>query len=416
MVAMEIKTQPHAHITLADIQRIQTPLQVLGFTVFWRLSGIRVKHSALKKALKAHGFEAFLPEPPSARKALRRALMHWMMERTQKQIKKKRGKQRKRSGGRELDETDAAESGRNNLIRVINSRNSKYMAFGIVAEDVDFNELGLSYGTDLRIMLEKGGRFQVQDKKKKKNGDAPEADATQAEKKEGRLICTTEAQGKPEAVNESLDIAAQLQPFWQRYRNLHISSDLSRMMLRIIDSLGANSLRSGGGLYFVPAEQEAALDRFRSLLDSLPREGDYDPFICKIEVTDTKSTKIDLARAIHTSILDEVASMRTDLERFVDAPPRTVCRETVSDRLTQYQKLRDKVHVYTDLLNMRKTDLQEELNDLTRTAKSIITGDRTPKKRRRRAEIRPDGEAASQVKSSRPRRKTSAQRRDTAVN
>ena len=41
------------------------------------------------------------------------------------------------------------------LIRVINKRRSAYIVFALVAEDIDFAKLGLSYGTQLRILLDK---------------------------------------------------------------------------------------------------------------------------------------------------------------------------------------------------------------------------------------------------------------------
>jgi hypothetical protein len=49
--------------------------------VLWRLHGLRVKHDQLKDALDRAGFLDFLPDPPTPRKSLRRALQAWVVAR-----------------------------------------------------------------------------------------------------------------------------------------------------------------------------------------------------------------------------------------------------------------------------------------------------------------------------------------------
>jgi hypothetical protein len=94
-----------------------------------------------------------------------------------------------------------------------------------VTEDVDYQALGLGYATDLRILLDK---------------------------KTGQMICSTSASGRSEAWHESQQVAAELQPYWEEFKDLPVAGDLSEMMRRIVDSLLATSLRRSGGVYFVP--------------------------------------------------------------------------------------------------------------------------------------------------------------------
>src|SRR5690349_2282331 len=66
---------------LADIKKPATQaLAPLGYTVFWRLAGIKVSHTDLVSLLQQTGFEAYLPERPSSYTALRRALLTWNRE------------------------------------------------------------------------------------------------------------------------------------------------------------------------------------------------------------------------------------------------------------------------------------------------------------------------------------------------
>src|SRR5690606_22707155 len=53
-------------------------LPLLGFVVWWSLSGLRVPHPHLVSAMRSAGFGAYVPHAPSYPKALRRALQAWV--------------------------------------------------------------------------------------------------------------------------------------------------------------------------------------------------------------------------------------------------------------------------------------------------------------------------------------------------
>jgi len=59
-----------------EAQTSQFPL--LGYTVFWRLAGIRVSHPDLEQAPQVAGFVKYMPYPPTPRVALRLALTEWI--------------------------------------------------------------------------------------------------------------------------------------------------------------------------------------------------------------------------------------------------------------------------------------------------------------------------------------------------
>src|SRR6266508_4390798 len=135
-----------ANLSMSDLRIVEestSQLPLVGFTVFWRLAGIRVSHPDLEQALQSTGFDKYLPDPPTPRVALRRALAEWI-----------RAKQRiARSLQLQQDDEDHDENGgghRRTMIRVINRAGSEHLVYALVAEDIDFNALGLSYGTALR--------------------------------------------------------------------------------------------------------------------------------------------------------------------------------------------------------------------------------------------------------------------------
>jgi hypothetical protein len=174
----------HNGVNIRDLNGVEastSQFPLIGYTVFWRLAGIRVSHPSLDQALQATGFEKYLPDPPTPRVALRRALAEWI--RAKQKIARNLQLQQDDEDHEEIDG-----GRRRTLIRVINRAGSEHLVDALVAEDIDFSALGLSYGTALRIMLHK---------------------------KTGEMICTTDAEGMIDAQHESRRVAEELAPFWR---------------------------------------------------------------------------------------------------------------------------------------------------------------------------------------------------------
>src|SRR5262245_18501736 len=67
----------HNGVNIRDLNGLEaatSQLPLIGFTILWRLEGVRVSHPDLAQALQSAGFEQYLPDPPTPRVALRRAL------------------------------------------------------------------------------------------------------------------------------------------------------------------------------------------------------------------------------------------------------------------------------------------------------------------------------------------------------
>ncbi len=110
-------------VNIRDLNGVEASISqfpLVGFTVFWRLAGIRVSHPDLEQALQAAGFEKYLPDPPTPRVALRRALAEWIKAKQliarDLRLQHDDEDQDENSGGR-----------RRTLIRVINCAGSEYL-------------------------------------------------------------------------------------------------------------------------------------------------------------------------------------------------------------------------------------------------------------------------------------------------
>jgi len=328
---------------LNSVEASTTQLPLIGFTVLWRLEGFRVSHLDLEQALQAAGFEKYLPDPPTPRVAVRRALAEWIKtkQRTARTLQLQLGDvdQEENDGGR-----------RRTLIRVIDRAGSEHLVYALVAEDVDFSALGLSYGTALRILLNK---------------------------KTGEMICTTDAEGVIDAQRESQQLTDELMPYWRKYRDLFIARDLSEMVREIIDGMNAVSLRQAGGVYFVPESERDSLLRLRQLIAGIPHVAGSESFVCALGVPDAAEAKRGLSKAVHAGLLDEINSLRGDLGRLSESGDR-LREKTVAHRLVIYKQLKAKAEIYQELLGMRQDEVRAGIAGLEREALNLISADDNP--------------------------------------
>ena len=327
---------------LKGLEAATSQLPLIGFTVLWRLEGISVSHPDLEQALQSAGFEKYLPDPPTPRVALRRALAEWI-----------KTKQRTaRSLQLQLGDEDQEENGgrRRTLIRVIDRAGSEHLVYALIAEDIDFSMLGLSYCTALRILLNK---------------------------KTGEMICTTDAEGVIDAHRESQQITDELMPYWRQYRDLFIARDLSQMVREIIDGMNAVSLRQAGGVYFVPESERDALFRLRQLIAGIPQAAGPGAFVCALGVPDAVEARRGLSSAVHAGLLDEINSLRGDLGRLGESGDR-LREKTVAQRLIIYKRLKAKAEMYQDLLGMQQDQVRAGIAGLEREALNLLSGDDIP--------------------------------------
>lgn len=333
----------HNHIRdLNGLEASTSQLPLIGYTVFWRLAGIRVSHPDLECALLTTGFSDHLPDPPTPRVALRRALEAWVKD-------KQRAMQTAHAANQPDEEPNTDESAGNQrtLIRVINRAGSEHLVYALIAEDIDFSLLGLSYGTALRILLHK---------------------------KTGAMICTTEAAGVIDAQHESQRVADELAPYWQQYRDLFIARDLSQMMRGIIDGMNAIPLRRAGGVYFVPQSEREPLTRLRTMLADIPQLPELQPFVCTLGVPDAVETRRSLTKAVHAGLLDEINTLHRDLHQL-GAGGERVREKTITQRLALYQRLRAKAGIYQELLGTQQDQVRAAIGELETEARQLLTAD-----------------------------------------
>jgi hypothetical protein len=76
-------------------------------------------------------------------------------------------------------------------------------------------------------------------------------------------------------------------------------------------------------------------------------------------------------------MLDEVASLRSDLRRLI-AEGTNVREDTVITRLAAFQSVRAKAQVYADLLGLRLDRMRTEIGELETQARRLLLHDARP--------------------------------------
>jgi hypothetical protein len=146
------------------------------------------------------------------------------------------------------------------------------------------------------------------------------------------------------------------------------------MVHAIVTGMNAVSLRKEGGVYFVPQAERHQIELAKELIASLPTTASDKPYLLAIPVINNDVAKADVALAIHHGFLDELKALASDLDRFAQAEPGRVRSETISNRLLQYQFVKEKVGMYATLLSMQQDDIVRGLEALTNKAKEIVLG------------------------------------------
>ncbi|WP_129677337.1 DUF6744 family protein [Candidatus Chloroploca sp. Khr17] len=316
-----------------------TTIPLLGYHVWWSTRGLRVSHDDLLNHLNATGFGAFAPALPTDATALKRAIYAWLDDQHQT--------------GSPLQ---PPKGGIRNLVRPINTRSSQHIVFALVGEAVDFAALGLSYGTQARILLEKLSPHERLHR-------------------EPALICTTAATGVIAAQHEASAFTDALRPRWRTYQTLHLAGDLTHLIRTIIDAIpGAVCVRREGGLFFVPVSEHATLLRLRQLVAALPTDGEHEPYVELLGVPDEAAARRTMARAVHRGMLADVQAMQSDLNDL-QRKAKQVKASTIAQRLSAYQQVIARAQLYADLLGMHQQDIQTAITDLSAVARALLLSD-----------------------------------------
>lgn len=328
---------------------------LLGWTISWSVTGALVARDDLVRDMTGAGFGGLVPKnPPSAKRALRRAIYEWASARS----------------GEALFDEDAlrASNGRARLVRPI--RAGRDGADGRVAAPVIYalveelnlgGRLGLNYATAYRFRYDPGVA-----------GD--EGVNT------GQLSVSSSAFGAF-AAEERSAVLGQITPIWEKHKALYNGADLSDILIAIVRAARGISVESGTGVWFLPASKGAAVDGLERLV------GRFGPgaHIRVFENVDSGRTRDSFRGAALDDVMADIRREEARMGGYEEAnqeKPGSVRPATLTGLVRDLIGIREKAALYAETVGLRDERVQEGLLAVSARAVALSQANRDRREER----------------------------------
>ncbi len=321
-------------------------LELLGYTVIASLdSKIEVTHAALLNLTTPLGFGSHAPPMVEPNTYIKRAMMAWLKELAQ--------------GGSAISLDDEEEGKKaKSLVRQIKTPDKQVIILALVKENINLEELGLEYLTNLRV-------FYVRPK--------PHTE------EQGMLTLTLTPSGATDPrtyylTAKEANLLDSLQRHVTYYQSVYKSLELRRMINEIIDGMQATNLRPNGGVMFVPSYKREELVRLKQLMEGLQAQtGGEKSSLLHIPIVDEENSKKQLAGATHDAFMQRVTAYKEAMTRFLaQHRKRGIRLDNMQARIAEYQEFKAQLEVYTGLLDVRLDEVRGEVDTLERQAQELI--------------------------------------------
>jgi hypothetical protein len=327
---MAVNRQDITRATLEEVTT-QTALPLLGYSVMWRTNRVRIHRDDLLAALTVAQLDAFCPPAPSKKTTLGRAVDAWMIARLGSM-------NRRREMAGEIGITTRPE------ITLVTKSSSDWHVFYINNKAVAWASLDLTLSTDLRVCLHK---------------------------KTSEMFVTRVVTGAPDPATKDYLLTDQVQVFADRFEGVLLTDDLSDMLVSLVRSCQAVAIRDTGGVYFVPAQQRDRLLHIRRTIESLSNSSAY---MVLLGIPDAEEATGGLVQAVQQGLVEELEACEKRLAYTKRADTQKVKPATVTERLNDYQALRDKAQAMATLLGFQQRDLIQGIDRLNAQALALLTG------------------------------------------
>jgi hypothetical protein len=321
-------------------------LELLGYTVIASLdSRTEISHPDLLQLTTPLGFGGYAPPQVEPNTYIKRAIMAWLKELA------------KGENGISLEEEEEGRKAKS-LVRQIKTPDKQVIILALVKENINLEELGLEYLTNLRV-------FFVRPKPHTED--------------EGILTLTLTPSGQTDPrtyypTQKEQDLLDSLQRHVTYYKGVYKSLELRRMINQIIEGMQSTNMRPNGGVSFIPYFKRDTLVLLKQLMEGLQRQpGGDKTSLLHIPIIDEENSKRQLAGASHDAFMQRVVAHKEAMTRFVaQNRKRGIRLDNMQARIADYQELRAQLDVYTGLLDVRLDEVRVEVDTLERQAQELI--------------------------------------------
>lgn len=189
---------------------------------------------------------------------------------------------------------------------------------------------------------------------------------------DGSLDYTTEARIALDRLRQvfssndpSHDLVQAVKARFEMYRTTHHPDDVRRTLVKALHSFAAVTLREGGGIYWAPAAFAAQVRQLQAAVEKIGSSRVY-----LLPVHKSAEASRTLGEIAKSSIEDELADLRREIEQFIAAPPDRA--STLMRRFDAFEHLRNRAKLYRSALAVEVTDLDLQLDQLSSTVEQLL--------------------------------------------
>lgn len=157
-----------------------------------------------------------------------------------------------------------------------------------------------------------------------------------------------------------------IKSLYNEYQEMMNSDDVRDAVIKIISEFKKVNVRQRGGIYFLPNQHEADVEKMEVLVESLP--GD-----CSFSIApqiDTEKSKKAIYKAFVEGLKYKMATFREELEN----PAGKTRKATWETRLQQFKGLKQEIEFYRDAMSFQVEDLSTELESLRGDVQKQLLG------------------------------------------
>jgi hypothetical protein len=171
---------------------------------------------------------------------------------------------------------------------------------------------------------------------------------------------------------QSEAMTQQLAAYWQQYQDTYTVGSLSGLLTTLVKAMRGSSLRSGGGMYVVPASEHEALARLQQFVQSLPGSN----MLLLLPIVDDEAARVQLANGLYKSLVNELDVLANDMQRLEASKPRGA--RALEDRIAGFMAVKEKAQQFSSAMADRIADIDARVQALTSAARAMLDAPEQP--------------------------------------
>ncbi len=184
-------------------------------------------------------------------------------------------------------------------------------------------------------------------------------------RQEARVALRRAAAASLETDAPDHDIVRTVRERFERLLTTHTPDDIRRALVKTLASCAAVTLREHGGVYWVPTPFADTLRRLQAAVAGIGASR-----IDIVPIHATPEAAKALGDAARSALEEDLAALSSEIEAFLQEPPDRV--STLTRRLATFGELRSKARLYHSVLQVKVSDLDAKLDELTRHVEGLL--------------------------------------------